>query len=89
MAIIEFLLFVLTTTLGEIFLCGGNDLITIFVTPECFNVRSYEATMKHLLIGGASSSIQVDGFFWLYGLSGEEIELQEIVNDLIYQYTNV
>ncbi|KAL6556190.1 hypothetical protein OROGR_005478 [Orobanche gracilis] len=58
--------------------------------PECFSlcsyllsgytkkdVRSNEATMKYLLMGGASSSILV------HGLSGKEIELQEIVNDLI------
>ncbi|KAK5772586.1 hypothetical protein PVK06_048876 [Gossypium arboreum] len=34
-------------------------------------------------MGGASSSILVHGFSWLYGLSGGEIELQEIVNGLI------
>ncbi|KAL8249472.1 hypothetical protein R6Q59_006340 [Mikania micrantha] len=78
------------------FLCGANDLITIFVAPECFSlcsyllsgytkkdVRSNEATMKYLLMGGASSSILVHGFSWLYGSSGGEIELQEIVNGLI------
>ncbi|KAM0045615.1 NAD(P)H-quinone oxidoreductase subunit 2 B [Helianthus debilis subsp. tardiflorus] len=77
-------------------LCGANDLITIFVAPECFSlcsyllsgytkkdVRSNEATMKYLLMGGASSSILVHGFSWLYGSSGGEIELQEIVNGLI------
>ena len=36
MAITEFLLFVLTATLGGMFLCGANDLITIFLAPECF-----------------------------------------------------
>nr|AIN75536.1 NADH-plastoquinone oxidoreductase subunit 2 [Campanula americana] len=96
MAITEFLLFLLTATLGGMFLCGANDLITIFVAPECFSlcsyllsgytkkdVRSNESTMKYLLMGGASSSILVHGFSWLYGLSGGEIELQEIVNGLI------
>nr|XP_048328474.1 NAD(P)H-quinone oxidoreductase subunit 2 A, chloroplastic-like [Ziziphus jujuba var. spinosa] len=96
MAITEFLLFVLTATLGGMFLCGANDLITIFVAPECFSlcsyllsgytkkdVRSNEATTKYLLMGGASSSIMVHGFSWLYGSSGGEIELQEIVNGLI------
>nr|URQ21285.1 NADH-plastoquinone oxidoreductase subunit 2 [Heptacodium miconioides]URQ21299.1 NADH-plastoquinone oxidoreductase subunit 2 [Heptacodium miconioides] len=96
MAITEFLLFVLTATLGGMFLCGANDLITIFVAPEGFSlcsyllsgytkkdVRSNEATMKYLLMGGASSSILVHGFSWLYGSSGGEIELQEIVNGLI------
>nr|YP_010165313.1 NADH-plastoquinone oxidoreductase subunit 2 [Rumex nepalensis]YP_010165329.1 NADH-plastoquinone oxidoreductase subunit 2 [Rumex nepalensis]QGX06761.1 NADH dehydrogenase subunit 2 [Rumex crispus]UFH78167.1 NADH-plastoquinone oxidoreductase subunit 2 [Rumex dentatus]QGX06762.1 NADH dehydrogenase subunit 2 [Rumex crispus]QKQ12677.1 NADH dehydrogenase subunit 2 [Rumex crispus]QKQ12678.1 NADH dehydrogenase subunit 2 [Rumex crispus] len=96
MAITEFLLFVLTATIGGMFLCGANDLITIFVAPECFSlcsyllsgytkkdVRSNEATTKYLLMGGASSSILVHGFSWLYGSSGGEIELQEIVNGLI------
>src|SRR5438105_3889605 len=96
MAITEFLLFVLTATLWVMFLCGANDLITIFVAPECFSLCSYllsgytkrdlrsnEATMKYLLMGGASSSILVHGFSWLYGSSGGEIELQEIVNGLI------
>lgn len=34
-------------------------------------------------MGGASSSILVHAFSWLYGSSGGEIELQEIVNGLI------
>nr|BBM30605.1 NADH dehydrogenase subunit 2 [Dendrobium loddigesii]BBM30614.1 NADH dehydrogenase subunit 2 [Dendrobium loddigesii]BBM30975.1 NADH dehydrogenase subunit 2 [Dendrobium loddigesii]BBM30984.1 NADH dehydrogenase subunit 2 [Dendrobium loddigesii]BBM33141.1 NADH dehydrogenase subunit 2 [Dendrobium loddigesii] len=93
MAITEFLLL---ATLGGMFLCGANDFITIFVAPECFSlcsyllsgytkrdVRSNEATTKYLLMGGASSSILVHGLSWLYGLSGGEIELQEIVNGLI------
>nr|YP_010474891.1 NADH dehydrogenase subunit 2 [Corydalis decumbens]YP_010474906.1 NADH dehydrogenase subunit 2 [Corydalis decumbens]UVH69178.1 NADH dehydrogenase subunit 2 [Corydalis decumbens]UVH69193.1 NADH dehydrogenase subunit 2 [Corydalis decumbens] len=96
MAITEFLLFVVTATLGGMFLCGANDFITIFVAPECFSlcsyllsgytkrdVRSNEATTKYLLMGGASSSILVHGFSWLYGSSGGEIQLQEIVNGLI------
>ncbi|XBH55869.1 hypothetical protein VPH35_077855 [Triticum aestivum] len=86
MAITEFLLFVLTATLGGMFLCGANDLITIFVAPECFSLCSYllcgytkrdlrsnAATIKYLLMGWASSSILVHGFSWLY----------EIVNGLI------
>nr|QYB22462.1 NADH-plastoquinone oxidoreductase subunit 2 [Saxegothaea conspicua]BBF91312.1 NADH-plastoquinone oxidoreductase subunit 2 [Saxegothaea conspicua] len=96
MTITEFLLFILTAALGGMFLCGANDLATIFVALECFSlcsyllsgytkrdVRSNEATMKYLLMGGASSSILVYGLSWLYGLSGGEIELQEIVNGLI------
>ncbi|GKE80302.1 NADH dehydrogenase, partial [Tanacetum coccineum] len=53
----------------------------IWITKK--DVRSNEATMKYLLMGGASSSILVHGFSWLYGSSGGEIELQEIVNGLI------
>ncbi|KAK2658919.1 hypothetical protein Ddye_005452 [Dipteronia dyeriana] len=34
-------------------------------------------------MGGATSSIVVHGFSWLYGSSGGEIELREIVNGLV------
>ncbi|CAN6454824.1 unnamed protein product [Victoria cruziana] len=96
MAITEFLLFILMATLGGMFLYGANNLITIFVAPEYFSlcsyllfgytkrdVRSNEATMKYLLMGGASSSILIYNFSWLYGSSEGEIKLQEIVNGLI------
>ncbi|CAN6483005.1 unnamed protein product [Victoria cruziana] len=89
MAIIEFLLFVLTATLGGIFLCGANDLIIIFVAPEYFSLCSYllseytkrdvrfnEATMKYLLMGGASSSILVYSFSWLYEIVNGHINTQ-------------
>uniref|UniRef100_A0A251T3S9 Putative NADH:quinone oxidoreductase/Mrp antiporter, membrane subunit n=1 Tax=Helianthus annuus TaxID=4232 RepID=A0A251T3S9_HELAN len=78
------LLFILTATIGGMFLCGANDLITIFVAPECFSlcsyllsgytkkdVRSNEATMKYLLMVGQALLILVHGFSWLYGSSGE------------------
>jgi len=96
MAVTEFLLFILTATLGGMFLCGANDLTTIFVSLECLSlcsyllsgytkrdVRSNEAIMKYLLMGGTSSSILAYGLSWLYGLSGGEIEIQEIANGLI------
>jgi NADH:ubiquinone oxidoreductase subunit 2 (subunit N) len=83
MVITEFLLFVLTTTLGGKFLCGANDLRTIYVALECFNLCSYllfeytkknvqcnETTMKYLLMDRTSSSIMVHGFSWLYRSSG-------------------
>ncbi|KAF4391630.1 hypothetical protein G4B88_030781 [Cannabis sativa] len=37
----QFLLCVLTATLGGMFLCGANDLITIFVAPEYFSLCFY------------------------------------------------
>nr|QAB45317.1 NADH dehydrogenase subunit 2 [Taxus cuspidata] len=96
MAVTEFLLFILTATLGGMFLSSANDLATIFVALECLSlcsyllsgytkrdVRSNEAIMKYLLMGGTSSSILVYGLSWLYGLSGGEIQLQEITNGLI------
>lgn len=94
--ITEFIIFILTATIGGMFLCGANDLITIFVSLECLSlcsyllsgytkkdVRSNEAVMKYLLIGGTSSSILAYGFSWLYGLSGGEFQLQKIANGLV------
>ena len=96
LSITEFLIFILTATIGGMFLCGANDLITIFVSLECLSlcsyllsgytkkdVRSNEAVMKYLLIGGTSSSILAYGFSWLYGLSGGEFQLQKIANGLV------
>nr|YP_010589330.1 NADH dehydrogenase subunit B [Isoetes wormaldii]WAB48157.1 NADH dehydrogenase subunit B [Isoetes wormaldii] len=96
MAVMEFLLLILTATSGGMFLCGANDSVTIFVAPECSSLcfyslsgytkrdaRSNEATMKYLLMGGTSSSISAHGFSWSYGSSGGEIQLQRIVNGLI------
>ena len=95
MAIPEFLIFLLTSTVGGMFLCGANDLVTVFVSLECLSlcsyllcsytkkdIRSNEAAMKYLLIGGISSSILVYGFSWLYGLSGGETNLQKIVTGI-------
>lgn len=96
LSLTEFLIFILTATIGGIFLCGANDLITIFISVECLSlcsyllsgytkkdIRSNEAVMKYLLIGGTSSSILAYGFSWLYGLSGGEFQLQKIANGLI------
>jgi NADH:ubiquinone oxidoreductase subunit 2 (subunit N) len=97
-AMSEFLIFLLTATLGGMFVCAANDLVTIFVSLECLSLSSYllagyskkdvrsnEASMKYLLMGGASSSILVYGFSWLYGLSGGKIQLPQIVDGLTNQ----
>nr|QQP00258.1 NADH dehydrogenase subunit 2 [Selaginella nipponica]QQP00289.1 NADH dehydrogenase subunit 2 [Selaginella nipponica] len=96
MAVTESLFFALAATLGGMFLCCASDLVTIFVALECSSlcfyllsgctsrdVRSGEATMKYLLLGGTSSSILVYGFSWLYGLSGGEVQLWGILNGLV------
>lgn len=95
LAIPEFLIFILTTTIGGMSLCNANDLITIFVSFECLSlcsyllcsytkkdIRSNEAAMKYLLIGGISSSILAYGFSWLYGLSGGETNIYKIVTNI-------
>nr|WCD67019.1 NdhB [Impatiens morsei] len=98
MAITEFLLFVLTATLGGMFLCGANDLITIFVAPECFSlcsyllsgytkkdVRSNEATMKYLL-----GKLFYSGSWFLLAIwfiRGRDRASRN--SEWSYQYTNV
>nr|YP_009659388.1 NADH dehydrogenase subunit 2 [Riccia fluitans]QCR64574.1 NADH dehydrogenase subunit 2 [Riccia fluitans]QYB18390.1 NADH dehydrogenase subunit 2 [Riccia fluitans]WKW95003.1 NADH dehydrogenase subunit 2 [Riccia fluitans] len=96
MPITEFLIFILTATVGGMVLCGANDLVTIFVSLECLSlcsyllcgytkrdIRSNEAAIKYLLIGGTSSSILAYGFSWLYGLSGGETNIEKILNGLL------
>lgn len=95
MALAEFLAFLLAATIGGMFLCSANDLITIFVSLECLSLSSYllagytkkdirsnEAAMKYLLIGGASSSILLYGFSWLYGLSGGKLQLSDLLEGI-------
>lgn len=95
--IAEFLIFLLTATVGGLFLCGANDLITLFVALECLSLSSYllsgcskmdirsnEAAMKYLLMGGASSAILAYGFSWLYGLSGGKLQFYDIFLNLTH-----
>lgn len=95
MPIGEFLIFILVATLGSLFLCGANDLLTLFVALECLSLSSYllagyskldirsnEAAIKYLLMGGASSALLAYGFSWLYGLSGGHLQFPEIVTAL-------
>lgn len=93
MQLAEFLIFVLTATIGGMFLCGANDLVTVFVSLECLSLSSYllagyakkdvrsnEAAMKYLLMGGASSSVLAYGFSWVYGLSGGEVQFSKLLS---------
>nr|AHF21221.1 NADH-plastoquinone oxidoreductase subunit 2 [Salvinia molesta] len=95
-AMAEFSLFILTAGSGGMLLCRANDSITVYVALECLglssyllsgyakrDVRSNEATMKFLSMGGVSSSLLMYGFSLLYGLSGGEIQLNKIVDGLL------
>ncbi|MCG8362211.1 MAG: NAD(P)H-quinone oxidoreductase subunit 2, partial [Pseudanabaenales cyanobacterium] len=81
----EFLVILLTATLGGMFLSGADELVMIFVSLETLSISSYlltgymkrdprsnEAALKYLLIGAASSAIFLYGVSLLYGLSGGE-----------------
>lgn len=87
----EFLMILLTATLGGMFLSGADDLVMIFVSLETLSISSYlltgymkldprsnEAALKYLLIGAASSGVFLYGVSLLYGLSGGETHLSAI-----------
>ncbi len=91
----EFLVILLTASLGGMFLAGANDLVMIFVSLETLSISSYlltgymkrdprsnEAALKYLLIGAASSAIFLYGMSLLYGLSGGKTLLTAIASSL-------
>ncbi len=97
-ALAEFLVILLTATLGGMFLSGASELVMIFVALETLSISSYlltgymkrdprsnEAALKYLLIGAASSAIFLYGSSLLYGLSGGETRLAAIAAHLASQ----
>jgi NAD(P)H-quinone oxidoreductase subunit 2 len=93
----EFITILLTASLGGMFLCGANELVTIFVSLETLSISSYlltgymkrdprsnEAALKYLLIGAASSAIFLYGLSLLYGLSQGETQLNAIGENLAH-----
>ena len=95
-ALAEFLVIMLTATLGGMFLSGANELVMIFVALESLSISSYlltgymkrdprsnEAALKYLLIGAASAAIFLYGVSLLYGLSGGETRLTEITAAIV------
>jgi NAD(P)H-quinone oxidoreductase subunit 2 len=92
----EFLVILLTATLGGMFLSGASELVMIFVALETLSISSYlltgymkrdprsnEAALKYLLIGAASSAIFLYGSSLLYGLSGGETRLTAIATHIV------
>ncbi len=90
-ALAEFLIILLTATVGGMFLSGADELVTVYVSLETLSISSYlltgytkrdprsnEAALKYLLIGASSSAIFLYGTSLLYGLSGGETNLSKI-----------
>lgn len=95
-ALAEFIVILLTATLGGMFLSGSDELVMVFVSLETLSISSYlltgymkrdsrsnEAALKYLLIGAASSAIFLYGVSLLYGLSGGETRLSVITSDIV------
>jgi NAD(P)H-quinone oxidoreductase subunit 2 len=94
-ALAEFVMILLTATLGGMLLSGATELVTIFVSLETLSISSYlltgymkrdprsnEAALKYLLIGASSSAVFLYGVSLLYGLSGGETTLPEIATGI-------
>jgi NAD(P)H-quinone oxidoreductase subunit 2 len=94
-ALAEFVAILLTATLGAMFLCGANELVTIFISLETLSISSYlmtgytkrdtrsnEAALKYLLIGASSSAVFLYGVSLLYGLSGGQTNLNAIAEGI-------
>lgn len=92
----EFIVILLTATLGGMFLSGSDELVMIFVALETLSISSYlltgymkrdprsnEAALKYLLIGAASSAIFLYGISLLYGLSGGQTRLTDIAASIL------
>ncbi len=91
----EFIMILLTATIGGMFLSGADELVMIFVSLETLSISSYlltgymkrdprsnEAALKYLLIGASSSAVFLYGSSLLYGLSGGKTQLGAIAQSL-------
>lgn len=94
-ALAEFIVILLTATVGGMFLSGADELVMIFVSLETLSISSYlltgytkrdprsnEAALKYLLIGASSSAIFLYGLSLLYGLSGGQTQLGQIADTI-------
>jgi NAD(P)H-quinone oxidoreductase subunit 2 len=94
-ALAEFIVILLTSTLGAMFLSGANELVMIFISLETQSISAYlltgytkrdprsnEAALKYLLIGASSTAVFLYGASLLYGLSGGQTELSAIASGI-------
>lgn len=96
----EYLVILLSATLGAMFLTGADEMVMVFVSLETLSISSYllsgytkrdprsnEAALKYLLVGAASSAIFLYGMSLLYGLSGGETALSAIASKITISNT--
>jgi NADH-quinone oxidoreductase subunit N len=93
----EFYGLILLATTGMMFLSGAAELLTLYVSLELATIplyvmaaymkhdlKSTEAGLKYLIIGGASSGILLLGISMLYGITGttflSHIRIPELVS---------
>ena len=82
----EFYGLILFATVGMMFLSGASELVTLYVSLELAtiplyvmaaymkkDIKSSEAGLKYLIIGGASSGVLLFGLSMLFGLTGTTV----------------
>lgn len=98
----EYLVFILTVTLGIMLLCGVKDLISLFICMELVSITSYilvgyvhnnlksaESSLKYFLLGATTTAAMLYGMSFIYGLTGETnfSLIAQKINVLINQQT--
>lgn len=79
----EYLILLLSLTLGMSLLASARNLLMIYLAIELVSLPSYilagfrrgdratsEAALKYVVYGAAASGLMLYGFSWLYGLTG-------------------
>ena len=79
----EYVVLVMTATLGMMVMASGVDLVTMFIGLETMavsfyvmvgylkpNRRSNEAALKYFVLGTFSTGVLIYGMAWTYGLAG-------------------
>jgi NADH-quinone oxidoreductase subunit N len=79
----EYLVLILSVTLGLLLLCAAQNLLMIYLAVELVSIPSYvlagyrrssrhssEAALKYFVYGGVASGLMLYGFSLVYGLTG-------------------
>ncbi len=80
----EYFTFIISLTLGAIFMAGSTNLLMMYLSLELVSISSYilsgftkeearadEASLKYVIYGAFSSGLMLYGISLLYGLTGE------------------
>ncbi len=83
LALFEYPILVLTSTLGMMLMVSANDLISVFMAIELLSLSLYilialkrksveasEASLKYFILGALATGILLYGISWIYGFSG-------------------
>jgi len=83
LALFEYPILILTSTLGMLLMISANDLLSVFVALELMSLSLYilialkrrdlassEASLKYFILGALATGIFLYGASWVYGYAG-------------------